>query len=142
MWASEHDLDINTLPNVSSLIIDRPVFFVDLNQTMTMSLLPKDQANLNHVNILSDHVDPNTSTLNNPISEVDRLQFLHASINKRARNMLNNLPTNVDHREAIDNLFYTLEVEINKKIVSSMSPSKIMTKSDLNYFRHEMRAEI
>jgi hypothetical protein len=59
---------------------------------------------------------------------IDRLQFLHASINKRARNMLNKLPTNVDHAEAIDKLFFTLEAEINKKIVSVMSPSKITTK--------------
>jgi hypothetical protein len=43
MWAIEHDLDINTLANVSSLIIDRPVFLVDLNQTTTMSPLPEDQ---------------------------------------------------------------------------------------------------
>ena len=34
----------------------------------------------------------------------------------------------MDHLEAIDNLFCSLEAEINKKFVSSMSPSKIMTK--------------
>ena len=80
-----------------------------------MSLLPEHQTNFNNVNILLDHVDPDTSTLNNPISEVDRLQFLHASINKRARNMLNKLPTDVDHAEAIDKLVSTLEAEINNK---------------------------
>jgi hypothetical protein len=118
MWDSEHDLDINTLPNVSSPIIDRPAFLVDLNQTTTMSLLPKDQENLNHVNILLDHVDPDTSTLNNPIFEVDRLQYLHASINKRERDMLNNFPTNVHHAEAIEKLFCTLKAKIRKRKLS------------------------
>ena len=42
--------------------------------------------------------------------------------------MLNNLPTNVDHVEAIDKLFCTLEAEIKKIKFSVMSPSKITTK--------------
>jgi ribosome-associated translation inhibitor RaiA len=133
IWAIEHDLDINTLTNVSSLIIDKPVLLVNLNQTTTIRSLPEDQANNNHVNILSNHVDPHTSTLSNLISEVDRLQVLHVSINKKW-NILNNLPTNVDHYEAIDNLFCTLETEINKKIVSYMSLSKIMTKRQHYFF--------
>jgi hypothetical protein len=65
MWVSEHDLDINTLANVPSIIIDRHVFLVYLNQTVAMNPLPKDQPNINHVNILSDHVDPDATTLNN-----------------------------------------------------------------------------
>jgi hypothetical protein len=78
--------------------------------------------------MLFDHDDPDASTLNNSISEVDRLQVLHASINKRERRILNNLSTTVDHSKEIVNLFCTLEAEINKKIISSMSPSKILTK--------------
>ena len=77
-----------------------------------MSPIQEYQENINHVDFLSDHVDPDTSTLNKPISEVDRLQFLHTSIEKRERNILNNLPTNVDHSKEIDKLFFTLEVEI------------------------------
>jgi hypothetical protein len=125
---------VRLLANDSSLIIDRPIFLVDLNQIEIMSPLPEYQANINHVNILSDHVDPDTSTLNKSISKVDRLQFLHASISKRVRNMLNNLPTNVYHYEEIDKLFFTLEEKINKKFVSVMSPSKIMTKRQHNFF--------
>jgi hypothetical protein len=48
--------------------------------------------------------------------------------------MLNDFPTNVDHCEAINNLFYTLEAEINKKSVSFVTPSKIMTKRQHNFF--------
>jgi precorrin-6B methylase 1 len=72
MWESKHDLDINIIPNISSLIIKSPKVLVDLNQTCTMSLLPKDQTNIHHVHILSYYVNFETATLNNPIFEVDR----------------------------------------------------------------------
>jgi hypothetical protein len=113
MWANEHGLDINTLPNVSSPIIESPRFLVDLNQTGTMIPQSEDQTNIHHVHILLEHVDHETTTLNNPIIDVDREKLLFASINRRENNMLRNLPKNVEHLEAIDNLFRTLEEEIN-----------------------------
>jgi hypothetical protein len=104
--------NVRLLGNVSSLIIDRPTFLVDLNQTTTMSHVQEYQENINHVNFLSVHIDLDTSTLNKPIYEIDRLQFLHTSIEKRERNILNNLPTNVDHSKEIEKLFFTLEAKI------------------------------
>jgi hypothetical protein len=104
----------------------------------TMSPLPEYQENINHVNVLLDHVDPHTSTLNKSISKVHRLQFLHASISKRVRNMLNNFPTNVYHYEEIDKKKFTLEEKINTRFVSVMSPSKIMTKRQHNFLSRKL----
>jgi hypothetical protein len=64
---------------------------------------------------------------------------MHEAINKRVRDMLNIFLTNVDHLEAISNLFYTLSEEIKKIIVSAMSPSKITTKRKHSFLAHKVK---
>ena len=94
-------------PNVSSVIIERPRFLVDLNESVDLS--PEIQAEL-HPSFesldgnFSDHVDLPTTGQDNSISNVDEMRFIMSSTQQTLRGLLNITPTSLDHAHRINTL--------------------------------------